>query len=268
MPRGIGGSLFSERSHVGVRAVMTGQVGVDKKPFVERVAAIARTHGRDVAVCHVGDMMYAEAPDVVPGRILDLPRSRLDALRRSVFKDILRIAEKCENVLVNTHVTFRWRHGLFPAFDHDQMIDFDADLYFTLVDNVDSVHERLSREHVLPHTLKDILVWREEEILGTELLSRLTRGHGSPHVILRGTDGDTAGSVVIRGGSAIVNPLGQVLVGPVFGGETILTADLDLGDVARGKMDFDVVGHYARPDVFQLSVNERPASAVTTRRSE
>ena len=54
----------------------------------------------------------------------------------------------------------------------------------------------------------------------------------------------------------------------LYGGETILTADLDLGDVARGKMDFDVVGHYARPDVFQLSVNERPASAVTMRRGE
>jgi nitrilase len=58
-----------------------------------------------------------------------------------------------------------------------------------------------------------------------------------------------------------------VLAGPVFGEETILTADLDLGDIARGKMDFDVVGHYARPDVFQLSVNEAPASAVRTTRS-
>ena len=72
-------------------AVMSGQVGVEKKPFVERVAEIARQRGHKVAVCHVGEMMYAEAPDVVKGRILDLPRSRLDLLRRSVFKDILRI---------------------------------------------------------------------------------------------------------------------------------------------------------------------------------
>src|SRR5689334_10313124 len=106
----------------GVRAVMTGQVGVDKKPFIERVAQIARQHGKDIAVCHVGEMMYKEAPDIVAGRILDLPRPRLDALRRSVFKDILRIAEKAENVLINTHATFRWKHGLFPAFDHDQLL--------------------------------------------------------------------------------------------------------------------------------------------------
>jgi nitrilase len=81
---------------------------------------------------------------------------------------------------------------------------------------------------------------------------------------VRASLGGSPDAVIIRGGSAIVTPLGQVLAGPVFGGETILTADLDLGDVARGKMDFDVTGHYARPDVFRLSVNEAPARAVTT----
>jgi adenylate kinase len=189
------GSLFGRPNHAGVRAVMTGQVGVDKKPFIERVAEIARRNGKEVVVCHVGDMMYKEAPDVVPGRILDLPRPRLDSLRRSVFKDILRIAEKAPNVLVNTHATFRWRHGLFPAFDHDQMVELNADLYFTLVDNVDAVHERLGREHDLPHTLKDILVWREEEILATEVIARIIRGHGSYYVMARGVERDTAESV-------------------------------------------------------------------------
>jgi nitrilase len=78
--------------------------------------------------------------------------------------------------------------------------------------------------------------------------------------------GDGPESVLIRGGSAIISPLGQVLAGPHFDGETILTADLDLGDIGRGKFDFDVAGHYARPDVFQLSVNEAPAQPVVTRR--
>ena len=53
-----------------------------------------------------------------------------------------------------------------------------------------------------------------------------------------------------------------MLAGPARDGEEILFADLDLGDIARGKFDFDVVGHYARPDVFQLSVNEKPQAAV------
>jgi len=188
-------TLFINPKHTGVRTVVTGQVGVDKKPFIERVADIARKHGKEVAVCHVGDMMYAEAPDVVRGRILDLPRKRLDALRRSVFKDIIRIAEKAENLLVNTHATFRWKHGLFPAFDYDQMKTLNADLNLTLVDNVDAVHERLSREHDIAHSLKDILVWREEEILATEIMSQIIRGHGTFYIISRGVESDTAESV-------------------------------------------------------------------------
>lgn len=77
--------------------------------------------------------------------------------------------------------------------------------------------------------------------------------------------GQDADAVLMRGGSVIVSPLGQVLAGPHFGSETLLTADLDLGEIARGKFDFDAVGHYARPDVFQLQVNEAPTAAVTRR---
>jgi len=68
--------------------------------------------------------------------------------------------------------------------------------------------------------------------------------------------------VMCRGGSVIVSPLGEVLAGPLYDQEGMLFADLDLGEVARGKLDFDVVGHYARPDIFQLSVNTRPATPV------
>lgn len=60
-----------------------------------------------------------------------------------------------------------------------------------------------------------------------------------------------------RGGSCIVNPLGEFLVEPVLGKEEILYADIDLGKIAEAQFDFDVVGHYARPDVFQLVVNEQ-----------
>jgi nitrilase len=72
--------------------------------------------------------------------------------------------------------------------------------------------------------------------------------------------------VVCLGGSCIVGPLGDVLAGPDFSGPTILYADLDLGDVARGKYDFDVTGHYGRPDLFHLEVDERPQRPVATRR--
>ncbi len=74
--------------------------------------------------------------------------------------------------------------------------------------------------------------------------------------------GDLPDSGLIRGGSAIINSLGEILAGPRFHGETILTADLDLNDIGRGMFDFDVVGHYSRPDIFRLTVNEQPTPPV------
>ncbi len=58
--------------------------------------------------------------------------------------------------------------------------------------------------------------------------------------------------ILCRGGSALISPLGEVLAGPTYNKETIITADLELEEVAKSKFDFDVIGHYARPDVFDL----------------
>ena len=56
--------------------------------------------------------------------------------------------------------------------------------------------------------------------------------------------------------------LGQLVAGPEYGEECVVTADLDRADLARAKFDFDAVGHYARPDVFRLEVDERPQKSV------
>jgi len=75
--------------------------------------------------------------------------------------------------------------------------------------------------------------------------------------------GDDPQTVLSRGGSCIIGPLGEMLAGPDFSGETILTAEIDVNDIARARLDFDAVGHYARPDVFQLLVDESPRAPVT-----
>jgi nitrilase len=62
--------------------------------------------------------------------------------------------------------------------------------------------------------------------------------------------------IMCRGGSAIVSPLGEVIAGPLWDAEGMLYADLDLGEIIRARFDFDVTGHYARPDVFRLLVND------------
>lgn len=87
------------------------------------------------------------------------------------------------------------------------------------------------------------------------------RDYPADYDAIQGSDPD---QVMSRGGSMIVSPLGEMLAGPNFDEEAILTADLDLDDISRGKFDLDVVGHYARPDVFQLRVNEQATLPVTT----
>ena len=76
--------------------------------------------------------------------------------------------------------------------------------------------------------------------------------------------GNAPDTVLIHGGSMIVSPFGEVLAGPLEGGDGLVTAEIDLNDIARGKFDLDVAGHYARPDVFRLTVDVAPKPSVST----
>src|SRR4030042_1581048 len=171
--------------------VVTGMVGVDKKSYLQQVCRFAANKDKEVLLCNVGEMMYAEATDIPNGKILDIPMKRLNSLRRSVFKDIIAKAEKAPNLIVNTHATFRWRHGLFPAVDFDQMRQLGADMYICLIDGVVALHTRLIDEHSVEHSLKDLIVWREEEIIGTEMLCRGVNESVPFYCLARGAEEET-----------------------------------------------------------------------------
>jgi nitrilase len=79
---------------------------------------------------------------------------------------------------------------------------------------------------------------------------------------LDGELGTEPDRIINAGGSCIVSPLGQMLAGPDYDGEGILTAEIDLAELPRARFDFDPVGHYARPDIFQLVVDEKPRPPV------
>jgi len=68
--------------------------------------------------------------------------------------------------------------------------------------------------------------------------------------------------VMSNGGSVIISPMGEVISGPAWGCEKILVADLDLTEITRARMDFDVTGHYARPDVFKLDIPDQPETII------
>ncbi len=88
----------------------------------------------------------------------------------------------------------------------------------------------------------------------------ITRGaFPDDYAAVQGDDPDT---VLIGGGSCIVDPFGNVLAGPDYAGECVLTAEIDTDEIIRGKYDLDVAGHYARPDIFRLHVNEAAQPAA------
>jgi adenylate kinase len=184
-----------------MRAIVTGQVGIEKKRFLTAVQRLAGQRGQNLATYHVGDRMYAEAPDVRPGRILDLPLSRLSTLRRAVFRDIIAESKDQQDIAVNTHATFRWRHGLFSAFDFDQLKLLEPDMLICLVDNIEVVHHRLHQEHAIDATLKDLMVWREEEIMTTRLVAQALGIAKQFYVLPRGRNTDaieTAWRLIFR----------------------------------------------------------------------
>ncbi|WP_107331879.1 carbon-nitrogen hydrolase family protein [Metapseudomonas otitidis] len=73
---------------------------------------------------------------------------------------------------------------------------------------------------------------------------------------------------LIQGGSVIVDPLGEVLAGPLRNATGLLCAEVDTDQLTRARYDFDVVGHYARPDVFELRVDERAKPGVRFERDQ
>lgn len=88
----------------------------------------------------------------------------------------------------------------------------------------------------------------------------LTRADLPPDV--HPIQGDSPDTILINGGSTIISPLGEILAGPARAGETVLLAEIDLADRDRSFLDFDPVGHYSRPDIFTLTVNESPQHNV------
>ncbi|AZF57948.1 Plant-induced nitrilase, hydrolyses beta-cyano-L-alanine [Pseudomonas sp. R11-23-07] len=60
----------------------------------------------------------------------------------------------------------------------------------------------------------------------------------------------------------IVGPMGNILAGPLVGKAGLLTARIDTDELVRARYDYDVVGHYARPDIFELTVDERAKPGV------
>jgi nitrilase len=97
------------------------------------------------------------------------------------------------------------------------------------------------------HTLKHIAIEGRCFVLGC---NQYVEKKDYPN--LPGEDISNFDRIMCRGGSVVIDPLGNTLAGPAWDKEEVLTVELDMSLIAKSKLDFDPVGHYARNDIFQL----------------
>jgi adenylate kinase len=125
--------------------------------------------------------MYECDPRITRGRILQKKVMELDNIRARVFDDIkMRISsdKSCQNFLINTHATFRWPNCLFLGLAVKEILDVEPNLCITLIDDVHRIRLSLNLRKQRPEhlTLKDIMVWREEEIVVADIVSAFIPG--------------------------------------------------------------------------------------------
>lgn len=105
------------------------------------------------------------------------------------------------------------------------------------------------------HTLKHIALEGRCFVLGcNQFVTKSMYPKDLPGI----ADLDQQPEIMSSGGSVIIAPTGEVLVGPLWDEEGILTAEIDMDEIIKSKLDFDSVGHYARNDVFSLTVKDQP----------
>lgn len=105
------------------------------------------------------------------------------------------------------------------------------------------------------HTLKHIAQEGRCFVLGC---NQFVKKNDYPEHLQKELSKET--EIMCSGGSVIISPMGEVIAGPLFNEEGMLTAEIDLGDLIKSKLDFDVIGHYARNDIFKFEIPNQPDS--------
>jgi len=167
-----------------LRIICHGQSGSGKKEILNDLLVKLKDFGSGFdkfQLYPIGHLICDEV-GVTEDRVLNLPLEMLSCARKVVFQTILTKIEESSHLIVDTHAVFRWNNALFPAFDFSQLDELTPSFICTIIDDVDRVKYRLSQSKPdEQYTLKDILVWREEEIIVSEVIAGSLK---IPHYIL------------------------------------------------------------------------------------
>ncbi len=255
-PRGAGfGARVGDRSGPGrdeFLAYSRGAVALDG-PEVERLRSIAAEHGVCLVVGlieRVGTTLYCAAVTIDDTGALAGRRRKLmpTGSERLVWGEGDGSTIQVSETGAGRIATVICWENLMPAL---RMAMYAQDVQIWCAPTADARDAQLA-------TMRHIAIEGRCFVLAANQVARAR--DLSPELA---TPYDDPDAVVCRGASVIVDPFGEVLAGPLIDEEGLLVADIDLDDIVRGRYDFDAVGHYSRPDIFQLTVDTRPRSAVT-----
>jgi adenylate kinase len=164
-----------------MKVVATGISGTGRGLCLSKLEALAKADGRKFRIFETGEMMFETARklgiDIPEDKILDLSPSTLNFLRTTVFEQIIRESKEVEDVVISTHACFRWKKHLIQAFDFHYLDQIQPDVYVTIIDTITSVRARLDgmSQWKGQMSMKDILVWRDEEVLVTKSIADFQR---------------------------------------------------------------------------------------------
>ncbi len=155
------------------RVVFTGQSGLDKRSLIDDLKQVGESRGRRIRVFSVGEMMY-RISGVARRRILMLPLDKVELTRSQAFQQIWEYIRQNpqDDVYVDTHATFRWKDALFAGFSVQEITTLQPNLCVTFVADVDQLKRGLAySDFPLKQSLRDMITWRQEEMLGSALLA-------------------------------------------------------------------------------------------------
>jgi adenylate kinase len=164
-----------------LKIVVTGISGTGRGSYLSKVEELAQNGGRKFKIFETGDMMFDTARklgiDIPEDKILDLSPSTLNFLRTTVFEQIIRESKEMDDTVISTHACFRWKKHLIQAFDFHYLNQIQPDVYVSIIDTITSIRARLEG---MPQwrgqlSMKDILVWRDEEVFITKSIADFQR---------------------------------------------------------------------------------------------
>ncbi len=144
-----------------------------------------------------------------------------------------------------------WEHWM-PLARHAMHVAGEQ-VHAALWPEVDEIHQVASRHYAF-----------EARCFVVAVGSVLRRDQVPEDLEILHGDGIDPEEHLLAGGSAIIGPDGKYLTGPSGAEETILYADLDTSHIAAEHQTFDPVGHYARPDVFSVTINTMPQTYLSS----